>query len=67
MRLRDRDFYAALARTVRRNEVLDTQELIEHLNLVGYSRADLVEMCWRARYLRPMPPALTVFSFYICR
>jgi transcription-repair coupling factor (superfamily II helicase) len=44
VRLRSADYYADLARTVRRGESLDTDALLEHLNTVGYSSADVVEM-----------------------
>jgi transcription-repair coupling factor (superfamily II helicase) len=36
--------YRALARTVRRGDILDLDGLTEHLNLVGYERLDPVEM-----------------------
>jgi transcription-repair coupling factor (superfamily II helicase) len=42
--LRSADYYADLARTVRRGESLDTDALLAHLNIVGYSPADVVEM-----------------------
>jgi len=44
MRLRHADHYAGLARTVRRGESLDVDELVEHLNTVGYAAVDVVEM-----------------------
>jgi transcription-repair coupling factor (superfamily II helicase) len=44
IRLRSADYYAELARTVRRGESLDTDALLEHLNTVGYNSADVVEM-----------------------
>ncbi len=44
MRLKTADHYAGLARTVRRTETLDTEELIIHLNTVGYTSVDVVEM-----------------------
>ncbi|HTM62244.1 MAG TPA: DEAD/DEAH box helicase, partial [Burkholderiales bacterium] len=44
MRLRERDFYAGLARLVRRGEILDIDSLVAHLNVVGYTRTDTVEM-----------------------
>ena len=44
IRLRPAEFYAGLARTVRRSEPLDPDDLIQHLNTVGYTRADVVEM-----------------------
>ncbi len=44
IRLRSADYYADLARTVRRGESLETDALLSHLNTVGYSSADVVEM-----------------------
>ena len=44
IRLRSADYYADLARTVRRGESLDTDSLLAHLNTVGYTSADVVEM-----------------------
>ncbi len=44
IRLRSADYYADLARTVRRGESFDTDALLAHLNTVGYSSADVVEM-----------------------
>ena len=44
IRLRSADYYADLARTVRRGESLETDTLLAHLNTVGYSSADVVEM-----------------------
>src|SRR5438270_9741748 len=44
MRLRERDFYADLARVLRRGESIDQELLIAHLNTVGYSSGDVVEM-----------------------
>ncbi|HZD30922.1 MAG TPA: CarD family transcriptional regulator, partial [Candidatus Angelobacter sp.] len=44
MRLRDASFYADLARTVRRGEMLDPEYLVEHLRLAGYNQVDVVEM-----------------------
>ncbi len=44
MKLREPEYYAGLARTVRRGEPLDVDELVQHLNTVGYTRADVVEM-----------------------
>ena len=44
MRLREAEFYAGLAQVVRRTETLDTEALVTHLNVVGYTAADLVEM-----------------------
>ncbi len=44
MRLREAEFYAELARVVRRGELVDPEQLVEHLRLVGYSQVDVVEM-----------------------
>src|ERR1700723_61951 len=44
IRLRSADYYADLARTIRRGESVDTTALLGHLNTVGYSTADVVEM-----------------------
>ncbi len=44
MRLRTADHYSGLARIVRRTETLELDELIQHLNTVGYSAVDVVEM-----------------------
>src|ERR1051326_787653 len=44
MRLRSADHYSGLARIVRRSETLDLEELVQHLNAVGYSAVDVVEM-----------------------
>ena len=44
MRLRDASFYASLARVVRRGEMLDPENLVEHLRLAGYAQVDVVEM-----------------------
>ncbi|PYX29947.1 MAG: transcription-repair coupling factor [Acidobacteria bacterium] len=44
IRLRSADYYADLARTVRRGESFDTDSLLAHLNTVGYGSADVVEM-----------------------
>ena len=44
MRLRTTEFYAGLARTLRRTESVDSQELIQHLNTIGYTAVDVVEM-----------------------
>src|SRR5713101_6980001 len=44
IRLRPAEYYADLARLVRRSETLDTDALIRHLNTVGYNSADVVEM-----------------------
>jgi transcription-repair coupling factor (superfamily II helicase) len=44
MRLHSADHYSALARTIRRTDSVDVEELVEHLNTVGYSSVDVVEM-----------------------
>src|SRR6202522_696228 len=38
------EYYADLARTIRRGESFDLEKLLEHLNTVGYSSTDVVEM-----------------------
>src|SRR5713226_5519139 len=42
--LRAPDYYADLARVLRRGETFDLEKLLEHLNTVGYSATDVVEM-----------------------
>ncbi len=44
LRLRSAEYYAELARVVRRNDTLDTEALLGHLTTVGYSSTDVVEM-----------------------
>jgi transcription-repair coupling factor (superfamily II helicase) len=44
IRLRAGEYYSDLARTVRRGESFDTEVLLAHLNTVGYSATDVVEM-----------------------
>ncbi len=44
MRLQGAPYYADLARIVRRGETVDAEELLQHLNSVGYAVADIVEM-----------------------
>ncbi|PYX86988.1 MAG: transcription-repair coupling factor [Acidobacteria bacterium] len=44
IRLRSPEYYTDLARTVRRAETLDVEALLRHLNTVGYTAADVVEM-----------------------
>src|SRR5579863_1675781 len=41
---RSGDYYTELARTLRRGESFDLDNLLSHLNTVGYSSADVVEM-----------------------
>ena len=42
--LRPAEYYADLARVLRRGETFDLEKLLEHLNTVGYSSTDVVEM-----------------------
>jgi transcription-repair coupling factor (superfamily II helicase) len=44
MRLRSAEHYAGLARIIRRTDTVDVDELVQHLNTVGYNAVDLVEM-----------------------
>src|SRR3954468_18910811 len=44
IRQRSADYYADLARTLRRGESFDVDNLLAHLNTVGYTSADVVEM-----------------------
>ncbi len=44
IRLRDAEFYLNLARVVRRNDGVDLDSLVQHLNTTGYSATDVVEM-----------------------
>jgi transcription-repair coupling factor (superfamily II helicase) len=44
LRLKSSEYYANLARTLRRGESFDTENLLEHLNSVGYNSTDIVEM-----------------------
>ncbi|HWS18568.1 MAG TPA: hypothetical protein VN223_11150, partial [Candidatus Elarobacter sp.] len=44
MRLHSADHYTGLARTIRRTDMVDTEELVQHLNTIGYSAVDVVEM-----------------------
>jgi transcription-repair coupling factor (superfamily II helicase) len=44
MRLRSAEHYSGLARIIRRTDMLDLEELVEHLNTIGYSAVDVVEM-----------------------
>src|SRR6266496_6134322 len=43
-RLRPAEFYSGLGRVVRRGETLDTANMLAHLNSVGYTSTDVVEM-----------------------
>ena len=42
--LRESAYYRDLGRVVRHPEAVDLEELVEHLNVVGYTRTDVVEM-----------------------
>ncbi len=44
MRVFPADYYARLARVLRRGDEIDTEDLITHLTSVGYDRMDIVEM-----------------------
>ncbi|MGH9511213.1 MAG: transcription-repair coupling factor [Terriglobales bacterium] len=44
LRLRSAEYYANLARTLKRGETFDHEGLLAHLNTVGYSPTDVVEM-----------------------
>jgi transcription-repair coupling factor (superfamily II helicase) len=44
IRLRSSEYYIDLARTVRRGETIDTDAMVRHLNTVGYTATDVVEM-----------------------
>src|ERR1700728_1277632 len=44
IRQRDAEYYTDLARTLRRGESFDLDNLLAHLNTVGYTSADVVEM-----------------------
>src|SRR6266702_2726972 len=43
-RVRPPEFYSGLARMIRRGETLETESLLQHLNSVGYTSTDVVEM-----------------------
>ncbi len=62
MRLREGSFYADLAKTVRRGEMVDPDRLVEHLRIVGYNQVDVVEMpgefAHRGGLLDVYPPEL---------
>ena len=62
MSLRDAGFYSDLAKLVRRGEMVDPEQLIEHLRIVGYNQVDLVEMtgefAHRGGLLDVFPPEL---------
>jgi len=44
MRMRGAEFYAGLAKVVRRGEWVEVDKTIEHLRSVGYNQVDVVEM-----------------------
>ncbi len=44
LRLFDRDYYSALAVTLKRGDEIDIETLTAHLGSVGYTQTDLVEM-----------------------
>src|SRR3989440_288642 len=44
LRLRSAEYYADLARIVRRGDTFDTDPLLRHLNTVGYTSNDVVDM-----------------------
>src|SRR5258708_8440024 len=44
IRQRSADYYSDLARTLRRGESFDVDNLLAHLNTIGYAAADVVEM-----------------------
>src|SRR5438874_2849629 len=44
MRMRAAEFYSELARVVRKGETVDPDSLIQHLNIVGYTQTDVVDM-----------------------
>jgi transcription-repair coupling factor (superfamily II helicase) len=44
IKLRSADYYTDLARTIRRGECFDLEALLAHLNTVGYTSTDVVEM-----------------------
>ena len=43
IRLRDAEYYRNLARIVRKGDWLDLEDLVQHLNIVGYRQTDVVE------------------------
>ncbi len=44
IKLQSPDYYSGLARTIRRGESFDLESLLAHLNTVGYTSTDVVEM-----------------------
>ncbi|HET7442990.1 MAG TPA: transcription-repair coupling factor [Terriglobales bacterium] len=44
IRLRSAEYYTDLARAVRRAESIDVEAMLQHLNTVGYTASDVVEM-----------------------
>ena len=43
IRLREAAYYQNLARTIHRGDWIDVEQLLQHLNVVGYRRTDVVE------------------------
>ena len=44
IKLQSAEYYSGLARTIRRSESFDLESLLAHLNTVGYTSTDVVEM-----------------------
>ena len=44
LRLRSAEYYADLARVIRRGETFEIDPLLQHLNTIGYASTDVVEM-----------------------
>src|SRR2546430_6939712 len=44
MRMRAAEFYSELTRVVRKGDAVDADALIQHLNTVGYTQTDVVDM-----------------------
>ncbi|GAC1437110.1 MAG: transcription-repair coupling factor [Terriglobales bacterium] len=44
LKVQSSEYYADLARTIRRGDGLETDSLLRHLNTVGYASTDVVEM-----------------------
>jgi transcription-repair coupling factor (superfamily II helicase) len=44
MRLHSAEHYSGLARVIHRTDMLELEELVQHLNTIGYSAVDVVEM-----------------------
>ncbi len=62
MRLRNAGFYSDLAKVVHRGEMIDPEQLLKHLRIVGYNQVDVVEMpgefAHRGGLLDVYPPEL---------